>query len=87
MDLTYYLTVDYTPSVFYDELRGISDGLYPYVKIDFAASGVDYNTLVRVHMIAGLTQGACSAFGMWGPALADPNKVLQLRALDWDMNG
>lgn len=38
-------------------------------------------------MIAGLTQGACSAFGMWGPALADPNKVLQLRALDWDMNG
>lgn len=38
-------------------------------------------------MIAGLTQGACSAFGMWGPALANPNKVLQLRALDWDMNG
>jgi hypothetical protein len=38
-------------------------------------------------MIAGLTQGACSAFGAWGKALADPNKVLQLRALDWNMDG
>jgi len=51
------------------------------------ATGVDYNLIVRVHMVAGLTQGACSAFGMWGPAL-DPNyKLLQLRALDWNMDG
>jgi len=76
LDLTYYATLDYTPAHFYQEMQGISD-----------ASGIDYNTLVRVHMIAGLTQGACSAFGAWGQALANPNKALQLRALDWNMDG
>jgi len=76
LDLTYYATVEYTPSYFYEEMHGISD-----------AAGIDYNTLVRVHMIAGLTQGACSMFGAWGKSLANPNGLLQLRALDWDMNG
>jgi hypothetical protein len=51
------------------------------------ASGVDYNTIVRVHMIAGLTQGACSMLGAWGKALHMNGTVLQLRALDWDMDG
>jgi len=51
------------------------------------ASGVDYNMLVRVHMIAGVTQGACSMFGAWGDALADGYDLLQLRALDWQMDG
>jgi hypothetical protein len=31
--------------------------------------------------------GACSMFGAWGNALKDSNTLLQLRALDWDMNG
>jgi len=76
LDLTYYLTIEYTPQHFYDEMRGLCD-----------ASGADYDTMVRVHMIAGLTQGACSMFGAWGDAL-DPNyKLLQLRALDWNMDG
>jgi len=61
---------------FYDELQGLSDG-----------AGIDYQTLVRVHMIAGLTQGACSMFGMWGSALKNKNTLIQLRALDWDMDG
>lgn len=42
-----------------------------------------------VHMIAGLTQGKCSMFGAWGKML-DPSsstKLLQLRALDWNMDG
>jgi isopenicillin-N N-acyltransferase-like protein len=45
--------------------------------------------LLRIHMLAGLTQGKCSMLGAWGIAL-DPNSgtnLLQLRALDWDMNG
>jgi len=58
------------------EIRGICD-----------ASGADYNTMVRVHMIAGLTQGACSMFGAWGDALDPSLKLLQLRALDWNMDG
>lgn len=46
LDLTEMASKDFTPQYFYDELKGLSD-----------ASGVDYQTLVRVHMIAGLTQG------------------------------
>jgi hypothetical protein len=76
MDLTYYATYDYAPKHFYEEIRGIAD-----------ASGGDYNTMVRVHMIAGLTQGKCSMFGAWGQSINYDGKVLQLRALDWDMDG
>jgi len=78
LEMTAALTAAYTPAHFYEELRGIADG-----------SGQDYRTLLRVHMIAGLTQGKCSMFGAWGDAL-DPTsstKLLQLRALDWDMDG
>jgi len=59
-------------------MRGLSDG-----------SGLDYNTIMRIHMIAGLTEGKCSMFGAWGPALdpASKTKLLQLRSLDWDMDG
>jgi len=76
LDFTYEASRDYTPSYFYEEMKGLCD-----------ASGGDYNTMVRVHMIAGLTQGACSMMGAWGNALANSSKVLQLRALDWDMSG
>jgi len=76
LDMTYYLTVEYTPDHFYEEIRGICD-----------ASGGDYNTVVRVHMIAGLTQGACSMFGAWGKAVDPSINLLQLRALDWNMDG
>eukprot|EP01130_Rhizamoeba_saxonica_P006964 TRINITY_DN2789_c0_g1_i1.p1 TRINITY_DN2789_c0_g1~~TRINITY_DN2789_c0_g1_i1.p1 ORF type:complete len:362 (-),score=95.95 TRINITY_DN2789_c0_g1_i1:42-1127(-) len=78
LDATYEMTKYYTSPDVYEEIKGMSD-----------ASGVDYNTAVRVHMIAGLTQGKCSMFGAWGPAL-DPSsstELLQLRALDWDMDG
>jgi len=47
-------------------------------------------TAVKVHMIAGLTEGACSMFGAWGDAVANgpsAGHVIQLRALDWQMNG
>jgi len=78
LEFTEFMTKDYTPSYFYDEMKGLSD-----------ATGTNYQTIVNVHMIAGLTQGHCSMFGMWGKAL-DPTsttKLLQLRALDWDMDG
>eukprot|EP01091_Cochliopodium_minus_P006819 TRINITY_DN16797_c0_g1_i1.p1 TRINITY_DN16797_c0_g1~~TRINITY_DN16797_c0_g1_i1.p1 ORF type:complete len:455 (-),score=96.14 TRINITY_DN16797_c0_g1_i1:41-1366(-) len=78
LDLTYDLTKGYTNPIFYQEIQGLSD-----------ATGVDYKLIVRVHMIAGLTQGKCSMMGAWGPAL-DPSwsgKLLQFRALDWDMDG
>jgi hypothetical protein len=45
-----------------------------------AASGCDYQRLVRVHMIAGLTEGKCSMIGAWGEATLNGN-LIQLRAL------
>jgi len=78
LDLTYEATKFFTNPDVFAEMRGISD-----------AAGVDYNTILRIHMIAGLTEGKCSMFGAWGAALdpASPTKLLQLRALDWDMKG
>jgi len=38
-------------------------------------------------MIAGLTQGDCSMFGAWGAAVPAGGSLLQLRALDWNMDG
>jgi len=78
LDATEWLTAGYTDSKIFEEIQGISD-----------ATGVDYKTLLRVHMIAGLTQGKCSMFGIWGKALDPTYKgtLIQLRALDWDMNG
>lgn len=42
----------------------------------------------RVHMIGELTKGSCSMYGAWGNATASiGGKLLQLRALDWDVEG
>lgn len=78
LDLTYDATEHYTNADIFVELQAACD-----------AAGIDYKKARRVHMIAGLTQGKCSMFGAWGKAL-DPSSginLLQLRALDWDMDG
>lgn len=56
-------------------MRGIAD-----------ASGVSIKLIRRIHMIGELTKGTCSMFGAWGKATAD-GKAIQLRALDWDLDG
>lgn len=38
-------------------------------------------------MLGELTKGSCSMFGAWGNALPAKEGVLQLRALDWNMDG
>jgi len=78
LDGTYEATRYWTNPEIFEEMRGVSDG-----------AGVNFNTILRIHMIAGLTEGKCSMFGAFGPAL-DPTsstKLLQLRSLDWDMDG
>jgi hypothetical protein len=50
------------------------------------ASGADYDTIRRIHMIGELTKGQCSMFGAWGKAVPD-NGLFVLRAFDWDMDG
>jgi len=69
------LTYDYTPDHWFEELRGFADG-----------SGIDYSTIVQLHMIPELTQAACTLSGAWGPA-SSGSTLYQLRALDWSTNG
>jgi hypothetical protein len=76
LDMEYEITVNYTSPDFYEEMHGVAD-----------CSGVDYDTLRRLHQIPGITKGACSMFGSWGDAVAESGHLIQLRALDWDMEG
>jgi len=77
LELTYYATRDYTPAYFFDELKGLSD-----------ASGIDYQTVVNIHMFPELIQASCSMVGAWGEAIKSTSGSLyQLRALDWMTNG
>eukprot|EP00163_Fabomonas_tropica_P005812 TRINITY_DN15443_c0_g1_i2.p1 TRINITY_DN15443_c0_g1~~TRINITY_DN15443_c0_g1_i2.p1 ORF type:complete len:491 (+),score=120.25 TRINITY_DN15443_c0_g1_i2:84-1556(+) len=73
LDLTYDATKAYMDPKIFDEMQGLAD-----------AAGVDYKKIRRVHMLAGLTQGKCSMLGAWGKATTNGN-LIQLRALDWDM--
>lgn len=78
LDLTEMATRNHTGAHFYEEMQGLSDG-----------SGLDLQLIIRVHMLAGLTEGKCSMFGAWSDIL-DPNSgigLLQLRSLDWEMGG
>jgi hypothetical protein len=73
---TYELTKKYTGNYFYEEMRGMAD-----------ASGADYHKILGIHMIGEVTKGSCSMFGAWGTATASTGSLLQLRALDWDVDG
>jgi len=75
LDLEYEMTRWYAPEYFFDEMKGIAD-----------ASGVDYNSLVQVHMLPELVKAACSIFGAGKTATPD-GSLYQLRALDWDVSG
>ena len=75
LDVLLDLTRPFTGAYFMDELHGLAD-----------ASGADFQTLARIHLIGELTQGDCSMVGAWGKATAG-GKALALRALDWDTDG
>ena len=77
LDLSYEVTKRYTPSYVMEEIRGLSKGC-----------GVSENVIRRVMWIGELTRGSCSMFGAWGNATKSRDgKLLQLRALDWDVDG
>jgi isopenicillin-N N-acyltransferase-like protein len=71
------VTAPFTPQEYFDELHGIAD-----------ASGVDYQTLLRLNLFAEITKASCSFFGAWGAATAaGTGHTYQLRALDYDTVG
>lgn len=77
LDLTFLNTEEFTGNYFYEEIYGLADG-----------SGVDVASIRRLHMIGELTKGRCSMFGAWGNATrSNGGKLLQLRALDWAVDG
>lgn len=77
LDLSYEATKRYTPDYAMEEIRGLADGC-----------DRDVNEIRRVMWLGELTRGSCSMFGAWGDAVASrEGKLLQLRALDWDVDG
>ncbi|KAK7112970.1 protein dcd1B-like [Littorina saxatilis] len=76
LDLELLATKRHTGSYFFEEAMGLSD-----------AAGIDYQKILRIHMIGELTKGSCSMIGAWGSSLKTPNSLLQLRALDWAVDG
>jgi len=77
LEITYWLTEPYIPQYWLDELQGLADGC-----------GLDYMTVVRLHMLPELIQASCTMVGAWGDAIENTTGSLyQLRALDWSTNG
>jgi len=76
LDLEVDATIKFTGDYFIQEIQGLSD-----------ATGVNFKDIQRLHLLGELTKGDCSMFGAWGDALADGYSLIQLRALDWDMDG
>ncbi|CAF0778657.1 unnamed protein product [Adineta steineri] len=75
LDIQNDLVKKYMDEEVYNEMRGIAD-----------AAQVDYKTVIRLHMLGEITRGRCSLYGLWGNATLG-GKTLQLRALDWDVDG
>lgn len=75
LDFTYELQKDFSPEYVFEEMEGIANG-----------SGMPYLLIRRIMMLPDLTKGACSSVGLWGEATQTGN-TLQMRALDWDMDG
>lgn len=70
------MTEPYTPQEFFDELHGLAD-----------ASGIEYQTLLRLNMYPELTKAQCSFLGAWGEATSATGCTYQLRSLDFDTTG
>ncbi|EGD75487.1 hypothetical protein PTSG_06561 [Salpingoeca rosetta] len=72
------LTRKYIPQHFFDELKGIADGMN---------GTMSYDEILQFHLFPELIKASCSMFGAWGPALANTSDTLnQLRALDWGID-
>ncbi|KAM9961271.1 hypothetical protein ACTFIR_004109 [Dictyostelium discoideum] len=71
LDITADLTKKYTPKSFFEEMQGIADG-----------SGIEYKTILRLHMFPELIKAACSMVGAYNSATLNKG-LLQLRALDF----
>ena len=72
LDINWQVALQYIPQRFQDEIQGIADG-----------AGIDVTEVRRANILPELTQAHCTVLGAWGVATTD-NRLLHLRALDWD---
>ena len=72
LDINFKVALPYIPDRFVLEMKGIADG-----------SGIELNEIIRLNLLPELTQAHCTVVGAWEPATKD-NRLLHLRALDWD---
>jgi len=81
LDLTCLDTVDFTPNYWFEEMRGLADGVNN--------ASVTFESIWKLTLLGELTKGTCSMFGVWGDAIAEvqDTELLQLRSLDWDTEG
>lgn len=77
LNLSYHQTKDYIHPYVMQEIQGLSDA---------TGGNVSVMDIRNVQWLGELTRGACSMFGAWGAATPDET-LLQLRALDWDVDG
>lgn len=80
LNLTCAATRPWTGEYFFQELQGMADALPTFQG--------GYQRILYIHMLGELTKGSCSMYGAWGAATASTGSpLLQLRALDWDVDG
>lgn len=101
LELTYNVTLPYTPPHFLEMMRGVAMGaalpymvciLYPRTLIPFCSLQFIsiVQDIVRVAMIPELIKASCSILGAWGKATTNTphsGSLIQLRALDWSLDG
>ena len=79
LDLSYARTKGYIQPYVMQEIQGLADA---------SAGAVSVVDIRNVMWLGELTRGACSMFGATGSATKSRGgKLLQLRALDWDVDG
>jgi len=76
LDMTRNTTKDFTPQWHFAFMQGVADG---------SGGVVSFIDVWRIAMIPELIKATCSIMGAWGPATA--TGLLQLRALDWGVDG
>jgi hypothetical protein len=77
LNVTFDATEKHIPSHFIETMQGMAN-----------SSGVDYLQIRNLAMLPELIKASCSIVGAWGDATAETDsELVQLRALDWDMNG
>jgi len=76
LDWTAKVTAPFTSQDIYDEMRGLAD-----------ATGISYDTILRLNMFPELSKAACSFLGAWGEAVKKDGYTYHLRSLDYDVDG